>query len=186
MATALQALHEAGVAPPSALPQDAEAAEPPASPSAGSAQGPYDGAEGVIAVMCGDSPAVALDRFPTLASEVMLRSGYFGLSTSFTLFPCSSWTVLAADPYVGPWDKQTGARPLVVNTTHDPSTPMPNAEAMARLMPGAVLLRVDGFGHTSLLNRSTCANERIAAYLVDLTLPPPNARCAQDRQPFEE
>ena len=75
---------------------------------------------------------------------------------------------------------------LVVNPTHDPSTPMQNAEAMADLLTGAVLLRVDGFGHTSLLNRSTCANDRIATYLVDLRLPPANTWCAQDRQPFED
>ena len=169
IAGALQALHEAGKVPPSHNPQPAEAvATPPAAPSAGSGPASYDGAEGVFAVMCGDSPTVTPERLATLASEVVLRSGYFGLSTSFTEFACSSWTVRAADPYAGPWDKPTGARPLVVNTTHDPSTPIENAEAMARLMPGAVLLRVNGFGHTSLLNQSTCANDRIAAYLVDL------------------
>ena len=187
IAGALQALHEAGKVPPPHNPQPAEAvATPPGAPSAGSGPASYDGAEGVFAVMCGDSPTVTLERFATLASEVVLRSGYFGLSTSFTEFACSSWTVRAADPYAGPWDKPTGARPLVVNTTHDPSTPIENAEAMAKLMPGAVLLRVNGFGHTSLLNQSTCANDRIAAYLVDLKLPPPDAWCTQDRQPFEE
>lgn len=185
IAQALQALHEAGETPPPHRPQP-PAATPSSSPSADSAPPAYDGAEGVIAVMCGDAPTVASDRFPTLASEVMLRSGYFGLSTSFTEFPCASWTVRAADPYAGPWDRDTGATPLIVNTTHDPSTPIGNAEAMATLMPGAVLLRVDGFGHTSLLNRSTCASDRIAAYLVDRTPPPPDSWCPQDRRPFEE
>ena len=183
IATALQALHEAGMTPP---PQPATAASPPAAPSPNPGPAAYNGVEGVTAVMCGDAPAVAPERFPTLASEVMLRSGYFGLSTSFAEFPCSFWSVPAADPYAGPWDRPTRARPLVVNTTHDPSTPIENAEAMAGLMPGAVLLRVNDFGHTSLLNQSSCANDRIAAYLVDLTLPPPDTWCAQDRQPFEE
>lgn len=180
IATPLQALHEAGKTPPP------HPTGPAAAPSADPAPATYDGIEGVTAVICGDASPVTLERFPTLASEVMLRSGYFGLSTSFTEFPCSSWSVPAADPYAGPWDKPTGAKPLIVNTTHDPSTPIENAEAMAGLMPGAVLLRVNGFGHTSLLNRSSCANDRIAAYLVDLTLPPPDTWCAQDRQPFEE
>jgi hypothetical protein len=57
---------------------------------------------------------------------------------------------------------------------------------MARLLPGAVLLPVDGYGHTSLLNRSACADGVIAAYLLDLTPPAPGMRCAQDRQPFED
>ena len=74
----------------------------------------------------------------------------------------------------------------MVNTTHDPSTPMPNAEAMAALLPGAVLLRVNGYGHTTLLNPSRCASDPIAAYLLDGTLPPANTWCAQDRQPFED
>jgi hypothetical protein len=89
-------------------------------------------------------------------------------------------------PIAGRGDTPLSAAPLVVNTTHDPSTPMPNAEAMAALMPDAVLLRVNGFGHTSLLNRSTCADDLIAAYVLDGTLPPTDTWCAQDRQPFED
>jgi pimeloyl-ACP methyl ester carboxylesterase len=184
VAQALQAIHEAGATPPAAKSAAADKPDGAAGP-AGSAPAGYDGAEGVIAVMCGDGPSVGLERFPTLASEVMLRSGYFGLSTSYAEFPCASWSIRAADPYRGPWDRRASAPPLIVNTTHDPSTPMSNAEAMAGLMPGAVLLRVNGFGHTSLLNRSTCADRLIAAYLLDQTLPPPNTWCAQDLQPFE-
>lgn len=184
IAQALQAIHEAGQTPP--RPEPAAPAGPAAPAAQAAPSAAYDGAEGVTAVMCGDAPSVSLERFPTLASEVMLRSGHFGLSTSFMEFPCASWAVDAADPYAGPWDRHLSAAPLVVNTTHDPSTPMQNAEAMADLLPGAILLRVDGFGHTSLLNRSACADDRIATYLVDLRLPPANAWCAQDRQPFEE
>lgn len=180
---ALQAIHEAGMAAPAAAPA---APAGPAASDAGSAPAAYDGVEGPYAVMCGDGAAVGLERFPTLSSEVMLRSGYFGLSTSYAEFPCSTWTIDAADPYRGPWDAATGAAALVVNTTHDPSTPMQNAEAMAELLPGAVLLRVNGYGHTTLLNQSTCASDLIAAYLLDGTPPAPDTWCAQDRQPFED
>ncbi len=187
IAQALQTLHKAGRTPPQppAQPQ-AQAAGEPSAPADGASAEPYDGVEGVTAIMCGDAPTVALERFPTLASEVMLRSGYFGLSTSFTEFPCSLWEVPAADPYAGPWDRASGVAPLIVNTTHDPSTPMQNAEAMAALLPKGALLRVDGFGHTTLLNPSACASDRIAAYLADLALPPPDSWCAQDRRPFED
>jgi hypothetical protein len=188
VAAALQALHEAGAAAPAPAPRPAPAADAAAdaAPAPAAAPAPYDGAEGVIAIMCGDVPSVAAARYPTLASEAMLRSGYFGLSTSYVGFPCASWSIDAADPYLGPWDAETGAAPLVVNTTHDPSTPMQNAEAMARLLPGAVLLPVDGYGHTSLLNRSACADAAIAAYLVDLKSPAPGTRCAQERRPFAD
>lgn len=177
-AEALQALHEAAKAPPSA-PTKAEAAKPDSKPAA------YEGAEGVLAVMCGDAPTVTIDRFPTLASEVMLRSGYLGLATSFNEYPCSTWTIRAADPYRGPWNRKLSARPLVVNTTHDPSTPMQNAEQMIEVLPGAVLLRVNGYGHTTLLNQSSCANDLIGTYVNNGTPPPPDTFCAQDRQPFE-
>jgi pimeloyl-ACP methyl ester carboxylesterase len=183
---ALQALHEAGKAAPSAAGATAEARPAAVSTAVGAASGRYDGAEGVIAVICGDAPTVALDRFPTLASEAQLRSGYFGLSTSYAEFPCSSWIIRAADPYAGPWNTPLSVPPLVVNTTHDPSTPMPNAEAMVDLLSGARLLKVNGYGHTTLLNRSTCANDLIATYLLDQKLPSPDIWCTQDRQPFEE
>lgn len=184
IAEALQALHEAATEKPHPVPK-AEPMPPARATAAGPAAAPYEGAEGVIAVMCGDTAAVGLDRYPTLASEAMLRSGYFGLSTSYVAFPCASWSVPAADPYLGPWNKSGGVRPLVVNTTHDPSTPMQNAEAMATLLPGAVLLRVNGYGHTTLLNQSRCADAHIAGYLIDGTLPPSGTWCAQDVQPFE-
>ena len=186
IAKALQGISEAGAAAPAANPAAAPAASQSGTPEPAPQPGPYDGAEGVIAVMCGDAPSVRADRFPTLASEVMLRSGLFGLSTAYGEFPCTSWPIRAADPFAGPWDARLSVVPLVVNTTHDPSTPMPNAEAMAALLPGAVLLRVNGYGHTTLLNPSRCANDLIAAYLIDGTLPPANTWCAQDRQPFEE
>ncbi len=181
---ALQTIYEAGQKAEKTPP--AKASAKPAAPAPDSAIAAYDGVEGVTAIMCGDTAPVSLGRFPTLASEVMLRSGYFGLSTSYGEFACASWKIRASDPYLGPWTKPLSAAPLIVNTTHDPSTPMQNARAMANLLPNAVLLRVNGYGHTTLLNRSSCANDVIAAYLRDRTLPRPDSWCAQDRQPFEE
>ncbi len=63
---------------------------------------------------------------------------------------------------------------------------MAERPATARLMPGSVLLRVNGYGHTTLLNASACANTAIAAYLIDEQLPEPGMYCAQDRQPFQD
>lgn len=130
----------------------------------------YDGAEGVTAVMCGDAPSRVAGAIP---------DARFGGHAAFR--PLRSLDLLhGGRSLCGAVDRPLSAALLVVNTTRDPSTPMRNAEAMA------VLLRVDGFGHTSLLNRSTCADDRIAAYLVDLRLPPAHAWCVPDRQPFED
>jgi pimeloyl-ACP methyl ester carboxylesterase len=181
-ASALQMLHDAANAPaPVATPTPDQAASPVAAP----ASQPYAGPEQALAVTCGDVAAPSLERIPSLAADARFEAGYFGLATLYNDFPCTFWGVQAADPYHGPWDTALSAPPLIVNTTHDPSTPMQNAEAMAELLPGAVLLRVNGYGHTSLLNTSTCANDLISTYLIDETLPEPNTYCAQDRQPFQ-
>jgi pimeloyl-ACP methyl ester carboxylesterase len=183
-AAALQAVHEAanvpGVAATPAPAQDL------ASPVAAGGREVYAGPEQTFAVACGDAARPPLERIPSLATDSQLEAGYWGLSTLYNDVPCTFWSVAAADPYVGPWDTPLSASPLIVNTTHDPSTPMQNAERMAELLPGSVLLRVNGYGHTSLLNTSTCANDLISAYLIDEVLPAPGTWCAQDRQPFQD
>jgi hypothetical protein len=51
------------------------------------------------------------------------------------------------------------------------------------MMPGARLLTVHGWGHTSLF-LSACADEVQTRYLVDLQLPPAGEVCNQDHVPF--
>lgn len=183
-AAALQALHEAANAPDvAATPAPAQAQASPVAPAGGVT---YAGPEQALAVACGDAARPSRERIPSLAVDARLEAGYWGLSTLYNDVPCTFWRVAAADPYAGPWDTPLSASPLIVNTTHDPSTPMQNAEQMAELLPGSVLLRVNGYGHTSLLNTSTCANDVISAYLIDDVLPAPNTWCTQDRQPFED
>ena len=178
---AMQMIYEAANAP--AVASSPVPDEGPASPTASTQS--YAGPEQALAVTCGDTASPSLERLPSLAAESQLEAGYFGLSTLYNDYPCTFWGVAAADPYTGPWDTPLSANPLIVNTTHDPSTPMQNAEQMAELLPGAVLLRVNGYGHTSLLNTSTCADELISAYLTETKLPLPDTWCAQDRQPFQ-
>jgi pimeloyl-ACP methyl ester carboxylesterase len=67
---------------------------------------------------------------------------------------------------------------------YDPSTPYEGAVAMANDLANARLLTVDGYGHTVLLNPSTCANDYVSRYFVDGTLPPPGTVCRQDQPPF--
>jgi len=172
--------------------QQAAAAQPPTpatggndAPSPTTEKVPYAGAEQPLSVTCGDTAVPSIDRLPTLAAEAQLQDGYFGLNVLYNDFPCSFWMFRAADPYSGPWNADLSASPLVVNTTHDPSTPIANAVEMAGLLDGARLLTVDGYGHTSLLNRSSCASDAVSAYLVDGTLPLDNTHCAQDAQPFQ-
>lgn len=189
-AAALQAIYEAAIqqAPASAATPTAATPEtaPAASPAPVTGTEAYAGAEQALGVTCGDAARPTLDRIPSLAAEAQAEAGYFGLAVLYNDFPCTFWDVEAADPYRGPWTTELSASPLIVNTTHDPSTPMQNAEEMATLLPGSVLLRVNGYGHTSLLNTSACANAAISAYLVGERLPAPDTYCAQERQPFQD
>jgi len=183
-ATALQTIYEAATNPaPAPAQPDGDASsdaapEPPATT--------YVGPEQALSIACGDAAAVAPERIPTLAVEVQQQAGYSGLATLYFDVPCSFWQVKAADPYTGPWRVKTSQPALVVNTTHDPSTPYKNAVQNSDLLEGSVLLTVNGYGHTSLLNRSTCADDLIAAYILDGTLPEAGTFCAQDKQPFQQ
>jgi hypothetical protein len=71
-----------------------------------------------------------------------------------------------------------------VGTTGDPATPYGNAVRAAHILPGARLITVKGYGHTELANPSTCAQNLIAAYLINGVLPSQGATCAQNVPPF--
>jgi hypothetical protein len=92
--------------------------------------------------------------------------------------------VRAVDTYHGPWNRRTANPILVIGNTADPSTPYANSVEMARELRSARLLTVTGYGHTTFLNPSACANRYIAAYLERRTLPPAHTVCRQDRLPF--
>ena len=72
----------------------------------------------------------------------------------------------------------------VVNPTFDPATSFQGAKAMVRELADARLLILEGYGHTALLNPSTCINEHASRYLIDGTLPPVGTTCTQDTPPF--
>src|SRR5262249_52515331 len=61
---------------------------------------------------------------------------------------------------------------LVVGNTFDPATPLGGAATMARQLARARLLTLDGYGHTALLNPSSCVSSHVASYYIDLVLPP--------------
>jgi TAP-like protein len=62
---------------------------------------------------------------------------------------------------------------LLVNATHDPSTPYVWAQDVRSQIRGSVLLTRDGDGHTSSLLPGGLTREAIARYLITKTPPPP-------------
>ena len=73
-----------------------------------------------------------------------------------------------------------GAPPiLVVGTTGDPATPYAGANAMVSRIAGSGLLTFESTEHTAYgTARSTCIDDAVDAYLVDLVMPPAGTRCS--------
>lgn len=141
--------------------------------------------QGQLAVACAEaSNPRDPNRYRQLATLAFERAGDVGPYWLWSDQPCSTWPATAAERYSGPWDRPTANSILVIGNTYDPSTPYDNSVAMARALAHARLLTVDGYGHTALLNPSQCANNHMAAYFTNGTLPPDGTVCQQDQQPF--
>ncbi len=73
---------------------------------------------------------------------------------------------------------------MLVGTKYDPATPYADAQALAGELADARLLTHEGYGHTALINPSSCVKTYESRYLVDGTLPPAGTTCRQDKPPF--
>jgi hypothetical protein len=141
------------------------------------------------AVHCADTPAGSR---PQDWPAVMARLGRVSLLRGHLLgwwlwAPCTAWPTGHANlgRYTGPWNKRT-ARPIVViGNRFDPATAYANAKAVARRLGNAVLLTLDGYGHTSDVDPSTCIRQLKTRYLTDLVAPPRGTVCPADRVPFD-
>ncbi|MFI6490512.1 alpha/beta hydrolase [Streptomyces sp. NPDC050564] len=146
---------------------------------------PYVGEEQAAAVLCSDSPN---PRDPgvyhALEEASATGTGDTGRFWTWAAEGCATWPAVAANRYRGPWNKPTAHPVLVVGTTYDPSTPYTNSQAMAKELANARLLTNNGYGHTALINPSSCIATHESRYLVDGTLPPVGTTCRPDTPPF--
>ena len=144
----------------------------------------YGGAEQDFAVQCNEAPSPPASAYPSLQRLVLRRSGVIGLPDLWTLDePCATWPVHGQDTYNGPWNAPTSPI-LVIGNTTDPFLPLQDAIAMTRQLANARLLVVRGYGHTALLNPSTCASNYMTAYFRTGALPPQGTVCRQNLPPF--
>lgn len=88
---------------------------------------------------------------------------------------CAFWPV-ASDVAAHPVQARDLPPVLVISTTGDPATPYLDGVHLAEQLRGT-LLTVDGTQHTAAFDVE-CVDDIVAAYLVDLTLPPPDTRCS--------
>jgi pimeloyl-ACP methyl ester carboxylesterase len=153
-------------------------------PSAGPASEVYGGEEQELAISCGEVPSPPASSFPAVNAFAEQRSGVVGPFWAWDYEPCSTWPVRSAHPYRGSWDHRTANPVLVIGNTFDPATPHHGAVVMSQALARARLLTMDGYGHTALLNPSSCVNRYESRYFIHGVLPPKGARCAQNASPF--
>ncbi|MCX4824591.1 alpha/beta hydrolase [Streptomyces sp. NBC_01142] len=146
---------------------------------------PYLGDEQAGAVLCSDSPNPRDPAaYHAMEEASVTRAGDAGRFWTWATSGCADWPAVAANRYRGPWNKPTAHPVLVVGTTYDPSTPYSNSQAMAEELADARLLTNNGYGHTALINPSSCIKAHEGRYIIDGTLPPAGTVCRQDRPPF--
>ena len=140
--------------------------------------------EAGLAINCLDRPVPSADltstpadtsAYDALAVSYDQASPFFGPGFQYANLSCVNWpapVVMQPAPA-----SVTGAPPLLlVGATHDPATPYAWAQAVASTLPTSVLLTRDGYGHTSY-GSSSCIEQAVDAYLLNLTLPPPDTTC---------
>ena len=132
--------------------------------------------EAYAAVSCLDQP---WPRDPAYYPSLQFRAGaeapHFGPWNIQTWLPCAVWPVPAI-PLTPPAAR--GAPPImVIGTTGDPATPYAWAEAVARQLPGSVLVKNNDEGHTAYLEGDACIKDVVNRYLVVLTVPAPGTAC---------
>ncbi len=131
------------------------------------------------AVNCVDRPPIT-DRSRVVEQDRQLRevapfmnygefTGYAPLST------CAFWPV---PPTSQPHPIAVKDLPpvLVISTTGDPATPYQAGVDLANQLHGA-LLTFQGTQHTVALEGNSCVDEIVVRYFIDVTVPPPGARC---------
>lgn len=109
------------------------------------------------------------------AEDLSVAAPHFAAFVAYNDLVCAFWAIPAqGKPRV---IEAKGAPPIiVVGTTGDPATPYHWAEALAGQLDSAVLITNQGEGHTGYLD-STCVQDAVDDYLIELTAPRKGLRC---------
>ncbi len=155
----------------------------------GAAPGLEQALVSAVALQCADKPvppALGPQAWPGVVGRLTRISRYDGQVQGWFLWaPCASWTVPAVNRYTGPWNATTPNPVLVIGNRYDPRTAYDGSRVVASTLGNAVLLTLDGYGHTSDEDPSACIQRDVADYLIGLATPPPATVCRADRLPFE-
>lgn len=127
----------------------------------------------LVSCLDADHPA-GFDAWQRAADRAERASPRFGRIAANELLPCAFWPEATRKPRLV---RARHAPPiLVIGSTGDTATPLAQAEQVAADLHRGALLTVDLAGHIAL-GDSACASDTATRYLIDLTTPPPGARC---------
>lgn len=142
--------------------------------------GSYDGGfEIYFAVSCLD------DTWPSNPDQVIDASlkaekdvPRFGGPIVIDYIRCAMWPTKSKP--LAPVPASTKGLPpiVVVSTTNDPATPYENGVAVAKQIPGAVLVTNEGEGHTVVGQGKPCIDDMVQDYFVDLQAPEDGLTCS--------
>jgi pimeloyl-ACP methyl ester carboxylesterase len=141
-----------------------------------------------VALQCADKPLPrpgAVRAWPTVIKRLRDNAFVSQVEGWWLWAPCASWRTRSADRYSGPWNASTPNPILVIGNRYDPRTAFANARSAARRLGNAVLLTLDGYGHTSDQDPSACIDRAVRRYLITRSPPPDGTVCQPDRQPFD-
>ncbi|CAE6378531.1 unnamed protein product [Rhizoctonia solani] len=94
---------------------------------------------------------------------------------------CHHWPVRAVERFTGPFNHTLQNKIMVIGNLYDPITPFISAKVVAdALGNSAVLLKHNGYGHTSLYMHSSCTVAATSKYFITGELPPTETVCETD------
>ena len=184
LAELLQQISDTGTAAPELL--NELTASDPLPPETGSAPYLANREDAYSATQCSDS-TVPTDpgAYSRAARDADRSNPDFGRIAVFDTVPCAFWQARDADRYTGPWNRSTSAPILVLNARNDPATPLEGAYAGASQLAQALVVVIEGTGHTSMYVASTCAERVKRDYLFSGVLPPAGTGCSRDHSAFD-
>jgi pimeloyl-ACP methyl ester carboxylesterase len=141
-----------------------------------------------VALQCNDKPLLPFGTVLTYprVMQHLTETNFLGRVEGWWLWaPCASWQVPSAERYSGPWTATTENPILIIGNEYDPRTKYANSVLASHRLGNAVLLTLQGYGHTSEADASTCLDDAVTQYLVTTTTPPAGTVCQTNRVPFD-
>ena len=133
--------------------------------------------EANIAIACMDARS---EWNPTEVAKQNARvvgaSTVFGRYWQNGALTCSMWPYpLAKKP--ADLTAKGSAKILVIGTTNDPATPYAQAQALAKLLSGGVMVTYNGEGHTAYGRSNSCIDKTVDRYFINNLVPTSDPQC---------